>query len=137
MIRTILIDFKRTLYDPETHQLYQDWEAIFELRKFGIEVWLWSRDEFSGTERKLRKKIKEKFDKAIISNEKNLDLVRKPMESCILSDHRIDIEMAQKVGAKTIWIRRGKYKDTWPKNEPDFLVYSLYEAVEKIKGFMV
>src|SRR3989344_728816 len=136
-LKIILVDFKGTLYNTETKKMYPNWEIIFQLKMFGLEVWLWRRDELGGTERDLRNKIKKKFDKVIISNEKNLELVEDPIESCVISDHKNDIKMAQKAGAKTIWIRQSKYKNSWPEKEPDFMVYSLNEAVAKIGMLMM
>ena len=136
VIKIILVDFKRTLYNPDTREMYPNWDAILQLKTFGLEVWLWSRDEFEGIERELRNKIKGMFDRAIISNDKDLRQVEKPAESCIITDHRFDIEIAQNVGSRAIWLRQGKYKDNWPEKQPDAIVFSLNEAITKIKDWI-
>ncbi len=135
-LKIILVDFKRTLYNPDAKEMYPDWEAVLKLKNFGLEVWLWSRDEFEGTERELRHKIKEKFDQAIISNDKDLRQVEKPAESCVITDHKLDIEMAQKVGSRTIWLKQGRYKDYCPERRPDAIVFSLNEAIMVIEDWM-
>jgi FMN phosphatase YigB (HAD superfamily) len=121
--KVIIIDFMRTIYNPDTDSLF---DGVLELLKKlyeEYELYLISRDE--GQRQDIVKKLDvvHYFQKILFVKEKNLETFKTITENYhevyIVGDYAKDeIDIGNELGAKTIWISHGKYKDIQPKKEP-------------------
>lgn len=142
MIETIIFDWKRTLYNPENHELINGTkEVLQQLGMLGINLYIVGKDQegdmsnevvrlsisslFKGIHFTRDSKTSNDFDKYISTN--------KPESIVVVGDRvRSEIEVANKLGLNTVWIRQGKFADEIPLNmeqEPDYIISNLQEFI--------
>lgn len=138
---TIIFDWKRTLYDPESKKLITGalkilkllttkWSKVILIGKGGDEMY----------QEVKRLKIKKYFSK-IIFQEGKKDMmifsqfisIKNPRLTMVVGDRvQSEIEIGNTLKATTIWIKNGKFSEELPLSkiqEPTFTLNSLVELL--------
>jgi len=121
MPKLVIFDWKRTLYDPDTKKL----DMANEVKKLQVGNFL--------------KKI------VFVDTEKNVEVYKpfiplnKKREVFFVGDRvRSELEVGKKLGARTVWLKQGKFANELPQNKfqkPDFTISSLKECLYLFKNF--
>lgn len=141
MIKTIIFDWKRTLYDPDKKELIPGAKKLLTfLKPKEIPLILIGKGKEEMLFELERLKIKDFFTKVIFEKEKNIDLYLpfidkiNPQNTILIGDRaRTEIETGIKLGTTTIWLRRGKYKDEKPFSQPSITVTTLHKLIDALK----
>jgi FMN phosphatase YigB (HAD superfamily) len=137
MIRAIIFDFFRTLYDVDLQCVPEETVVLLRELKSRYLLALVSR---GGEERRQQvRQISSLFDAVIVGEEKTQEDFRricirfqlKPDEILVVGDRvQSEILLGKIAGMKTCWYRQGKFADELPATEsehPDFIICSLSE----------
>ena len=139
-MKNIIFDWKRTLYDPDKKELISGAGTLLKyLKSKNIHLVLIGKGGDDMHEEVSRLEVGKYFDKIIFAEgEKDLQIFTKfifkdnPKSTVIIGDRvRSELEIGNKLGATTIWVKQGKFADELPetKNQkPDFTVSSLAEV---------
>ena len=142
MIYSIIFDWKRTLYNPDTSTLIDGAVQILNyFSRHNIPMFLIGKGQQEMYDETHKLDVAKYFqDILFIEGSKDPNDFMKYMnlsypERTIVIGDRINSELAvgKKVGAKTIWIKQGKFADEVPADssqEPDFIVDSLRAILE-------
>ncbi len=143
--KTIIFDFNRTLYDPETDGLFDGViDMLDELRQEERRLVLLSKQE-GGRETLLSDLgIDGYFEGAHFvprkTREVMLDIVETdgldPKETLVVGDvPHSEIKAGNAVGMETVWLRHGYFADTVPDDEstPKHIVLSIPELRDLLK----
>lgn len=118
-MKTIIFDFNRTIYDPDSKRLIYGARRILELALTkGYILYLISQRENGREEILVRKDLGRYFQKKYFVDKKDASLFRD-----ILADNRLgldevivigdnlqsEIRAGYRCGLKTVWIRKGKF----------------------------
>ncbi|OGI60038.1 hypothetical protein A2641_02590 [Candidatus Nomurabacteria bacterium RIFCSPHIGHO2_01_FULL_37_25] len=140
MIHSIIFDWKRTLYDPDTGKLVDGSIEILELlRKQNIPLSLIGKGGEDMYVKVEKLGVKKYFKSIMFQEGAKGVLLFKPYISnenasatLFIGDRvRSELAVGKTLGATTMWIRQGKFADETPENkdqEPDYTVVSLIEA---------
>lgn len=138
---TIIFDWKRTIYDPESKQLI---EGAINILKFLTTKWskviLIGKGGEAMLQEVKRLKVEQYFSKIIfLEGKKDMKVfsefvsIKNPKLTMIVGDRiRSEIEIGNKLNATTIWIKQGKFSGELPvskRQEPTFSVNSLADLV--------
>lgn len=140
MNKCIILDFNRTVYDPETEGLVDG--AVDFLNKYMGHYKLALISKGDRQRRQLIEKLELKkfFDYIEIIPKKTQASFEKCLKDCqcapqmawLIGDRaRVEIKIAKKMGMNTIWLRRGKFENEQPESEeyaPHFQVTSFLMA---------
>ncbi|HEX8964973.1 MAG TPA: HAD hydrolase-like protein [Patescibacteria group bacterium] len=138
MIRSVIFDWKNTLYDPESKQLLPGAiELLNLLKKEEISLMLISKgsSEMMGEAQGLG--ITEFFTKIIfLATPKTIESFKEfitpdPKETWFVGD-RLDseIHIGKQLHATTVWVKQGPFANQKPINNemPEFIISNLEEA---------
>lgn len=143
MNQIIILDFNRTLYNPDNDKLedyaislleYLSTRAILILIGKGTE----SRQDLIET-----LNIKQYFQKIIIVEEKNIEQLKAiknqythiPIFYSIGDRVKKEIKLGNKMGFKTIWFKTGKFSSEVPQDE-DERPWQTVTSLEEIKLYI-
>lgn len=143
VIRNIIFDWKRTLYDPDTKKLIEGAVDLLEFIKArNIPMVLVGKGEEDMNDEVNRLRLREYFSEIVFAEgEKDPDvfakyLTRPPENTLFIGDRvRSELEIGNKLGATTIWVKQGKFATELPENrnqEPDYTVDSLAECLNVV-----
>lgn len=149
MTRAVIFDYTNTLHDPQTNKLYPEViDILINLQQKGLRLAIVSRapdldERLKEFENLDLKKYFQVVDIVLRGEVKNLNntvakLGLKAQECIVVGDRvRSEIFEGNKIGCKTIWIRRGRFWDEMPENDlekPDYTINSLDEllTIDKI-----
>lgn len=149
MIKAIIFDWGRTLWDNENGVLFQDSKETLEyLKKKGYRLALLSVTENTAAELKLQRiresKLEPLFDKIVFCEEKGSAeaeginrIWSLPYDSIMVVGDRTkaDIKVASLVGAKSVWLQRGKFAEELPDKETGTPTY-IISTVSELKSFL-
>ena len=139
---TIIFDWKRTLYDPDSKMLI---EGTLQLLKFlkqkNTELILIGKGGDDMNQEVKRLKIQEYFSEVIFQEGKKDKTIfdafvskKNPQSTIIIGDRvRSELEIGNLLKTITIWVRQGKFSEEKPLNEvqePSFTVASILELLE-------
>lgn len=139
-IHSIIFDFKRTLYDPETKTLMSGAvELLTLLQKQNIPLFLIAKgsDEIGD---ELKRLGIDTFFSGVILVQGNKDPKQfepyvnpdAPNSTLIIGDRtRSELAVGKRLHATTIWVRQGKFAHEEPLDEsekPDYITSSLFEV---------
>lgn len=141
----IIFDFNRTIYDPDTRALVPHARRVlWVLGRRGHRVFLLSRKE-PGRQSAFRALGLDRyfFGSAFVdvkTKETLSRIMRKnktpPNETVVVGDYvKEDIACGNAIGAKTIWVRRGKFArvlPSAPQEEPTHTVRDIREILKII-----
>lgn len=118
----IIFDYNRTIFNPETGELYPGvFEILLKLSKHN-QLYLISQNE-KGRAMKLNNLgIKPFFKKVVFVNEKTVqsfvELVGHTHDVMVIGDRvKYEIKIGNKLGYVTVWLRQGKFACEIPKNK--------------------
>lgn len=125
----VIFDLNRTLYDPDTDTLLPGvLETLTCLSSHGVEMHVISRNE-PGRENILGiQGISHFFRTVTFVEDKTPEVFAHLMESCrepleamyVVGDYlHEEIRFGNQCGAKTIWLKRGKFSDLQPERPDD------------------
>jgi FMN phosphatase YigB (HAD superfamily) len=144
MIKTIVFDWGRTIYDKENEKLFSETKNVLEYcsGKYDLAVVsLAIDDNIEGRFSKIDEYDIRKYFKVILFhvNDKesllrntigNLNI--KAEEVMVIDDRIKRLSFPIKIGCQTIWIKKGKFSNEEPDNQsgkPDYIVESLEEIL--------
>lgn len=142
MIKAIIFDYGRTIVDPETDDLFPEAKEILDkLIKRKLKLTLVSRSHHPKNRRQNIKRLQlEKYFELIevipAENTKEythiLEKLQVRAEDCLVIGDQVknDILPGNKIGAITIWVKKGKFADellTSKEGKPDYTIASLEE----------
>ncbi len=145
MIKLIIFDWKRTLYNPDSKKLIDGaLELLRFIKKMNIPIILVGKGGMNMSNEIKRLAVDSYFEKIIfIEAEKDLNIYkplmsRNPKDTLFIGDRvRSELEVGNKLGAITIWIKQGKFSNEEPENEiqkPTFTVSNLSDCLRLILG---
>ena len=140
MKKLIIVDFNRTLYDPDKKELMQGAKEFLEEYSKNYSIALIGKG--GGERNKLINSldIKKYFDYFKLVSNKSVDDFHnclnyfnlKAQDSWSFGDRiKREIVLSNKVGLKTIWFKNGKFADEIPNHpdeEPNFTIRSFDEV---------
>lgn len=143
MIKLIIFDWKRTLYDPDNKLLIDGaLELLKSIKKRNIPIILVGKGGDDMNKEIKRLAVDSYFEKIIfIEGEKDLSIYKpliskKTKDTLFIGDRvRSELEAGNKLGAITVWIKQGKFADEEPENEqqkPTFTVLRLRQCIRLI-----
>lgn len=144
----IIFDWKRTLYDPDSKTLIDGaTDLLGFIKGKNIPMVLVGKggDDMHGEVERL--KVKAYFRKIVFAEgEKDPQVfathVSKddPKKTLFIGDRvRSELEIGNRLGAITIWVKQGKFGGEEPENkqqEPDYTVASLNDCLNLLKGLI-
>ncbi len=142
-MKAVILDFNRTLFDPDTNQLFpESFSLLQELKNKNFDLALISIGAENREEQikpissffKIIKIVKEKNAKDFL--EIVQELKSSPQEFLVIGDRvRGEIKIGNSLGMKTIWIRWGKFSSELPLlgEEPDLTLNNLSELITFLK----
>jgi FMN phosphatase YigB (HAD superfamily) len=144
-IQAVIIDFNRTLYDPDSAELEKEGIEILEyLKSKNYLLYLVARDNPKRRDLIKSLGIEKYFRKILIKQEKSeedflecLVDAKLPSKDFVVIGDRIkkEISIGNKLGMMTIWIRKGKFSQEKPGSvteKPDQIIDKLVD----IKDFL-
>ncbi len=147
-MKAVLVDFKRTLFDPEKNCLLpQALEFLQGLKEKKFKIGLVAKNAGINESTVKEMGIFEFFDFVSLEDEKSLEQYKTALDSlkieaknCFCVGDRVvkEIKYGNELGCVTVWVRQGKFSKDAPKKpeeEPNITVENLSEAFEKISNF--
>ncbi len=144
-IKLIIFDWGRTLYDPETGNLFPDTKSVLNhlSSKYSLAIVALATAGRKKVEERLciikDEKLEKYFDSILFDQFDKDNLYKKtlkvldvqPEETVIVDDRVVrGVRWGNKNGAVTIWFQNGKFKNELPNNEtgkPDYIIKNLSE----------
>lgn len=141
----VIFDWKRTLYDPDTKSLITGaLELLESIKSKGIPMVLVGKGGDDMEEEVARLGVRKYFLKTVFAEgEKDPDVFRafiskNPEKTVFIGDRvRSELEIGNKLGATTIWVKQGKFAIEEPENEqqkPKFTIPSLSDCLKVIQN---
>ncbi|TAL14276.1 hypothetical protein EPN95_03445 [Patescibacteria group bacterium] len=139
-MKTVIFDWKRTLYSPEDKDLIDGAVGILSfLKDKGMYLAVVGKGDTDMYDEVDRLGVRDYFSHiAFREGSKDVELFEEvvnkagPDQTIFIGDRvRSELEVGNTLGCKTIWVRQGKFADEEPENknqEPTYTVASLLEA---------
>lgn len=144
-IKAIIFDWGRTIYDTENHRLFPEVKSILEylhtkyklalvsLVKTGTIDERWQVIETNDLKKYFTSILFTETDKDTLYHETLAKLNLGRGEICIVDDRTIrGIAWGNKLGAMTIWLKKGKFANELPNEEtgaPTYIIHELNELL--------
>lgn len=147
-MKNIIFDWKRTLYDPDSRALIDGTRELLDFLKSNtIPMVLIGKGRDDMQEEVNRLEVGGYFQKIVFAQgEKDpntfLPFVSKenPKKTVFIGDRvRSELEIGNKLGATTIWVKQGKFAIEDPGSEdqkPDYTVVSLKECISLMESLI-
>ncbi len=144
MIKGIIFDFNRTLYIPELQQIPEETiELLKNLRKSGLSLALISIKEAHRDTLIESYDLSSIFSVTKIVREKDTNIFKEtlsllgcqPNEIIVVGDRiKSEIKLANQLGIKTIWYKKGKFSNELPTEKIEFPTWTISDIskVEEI-----
>lgn len=146
MVRAIIFDWKRTLYDPDNRVLIDGATELLEyIRRKNIKMILMGKGGEDMQKEVERLRVEQFFSHIVFAEgEKDPKVFAKYIEeskrTLFIGDRvRSELEIGNKLGATTVWIKQGKFAQEEPENkqqEPNYTVASLNDCLNLLKGLI-
>lgn len=138
-IGAIIIDWKRTLYDPDTKTLIDGSQELLQVaQELAVPLYLIGKGGEDMYAEARRLGVHEHFTEIVFqegAKEEGLFrpfITKNPKETLFIGDRiRSELAAGKSLGATTLWVRQGKFAEEMPENDaqkPDYTVSSLSEA---------
>jgi len=140
--KAIIFDYNRTIYDPESGSQYPEVQDLLaELRKRGFKTFLISKGDEERRMQITELGLLSLFDDITVVKEKSREDFQRYIELCpagtkvyVVGDRvRKEIRFGNELGAKTVWLKKGKFSDELPEDDsekPHFTISSLNEVLD-------
>ncbi len=149
MIKGIIFDFNRTLFDPNRNELVNGATEVLENLSKKAKMCIVSGGDGSRLETinslgigrffiKI-KVVSKEVGKSESDFQECLDVMNISAEETLVVGDRVEgeIKIGNKMGMKTVWFRFGKHSNTFPKSdeeEPDYEVSNLKEIYKHVSA---
>ena len=142
MIKAVVFDYGRTLLDRETNKFFPEaFKLLADLKQKGYKLGLVSKTKNTPdrAEEIVETGLADNFDAVIttyVKKEENFrelagDLDIKPSEMLIVGDRiRGEIVIGNKIGSKTVWLKKGLFAKQPPRNNQEKPTYTINELAE-------
>jgi FMN phosphatase YigB (HAD superfamily) len=139
---SIIFDWKRTLYDPDTSTLIDGAiEVLNYFSKHNVPMFLIGKGQQEMHNETTRLDVAKYFQDILFvegSKDPNDFLkftkANEPNLTLIIGDRiKSELKFGKSIGATTVWVKQGKFADEIPENvgeEPDYVVNNLREILE-------
>lgn len=139
MKKTIIFDFNRTLFDPESKQLFPGVLDMLSRLKNDNRLILITRKE--GQRENLIEELglKQFFEQIILTEKKTLEafslLLDKNGKTIVVGDRLVDeIAIGNTLGCTTIHLKQGKFADDQAAITPTFTIKTITEVLPILKN---
>ncbi len=146
MIDLVIFDWKRTLYDPDSKTLIEGARTLLDfIKSKNITIVLIGKGGDDMNEEVERLGVKYFFKKIVFAKgDKDPNVFAQqvtkddPKKTVFIGDRvRSELEIGNKLGATTIWVKQGKFAQEESENkdqEPDYIVSDLKKCLEFISS---
>jgi len=137
----IILDFNRTIYDPETGDLMPGaLELLMYAKEKGAVLHLISKKEEGREDALAQLGIASYFDSVVFTEEKEPAMKAliegSPHPIYVVGDYlHNEIRFGNRYGAKTIWLRRGRFKGL-SSETPEDVPWQTIEELTKAKQYL-
>lgn len=131
----IIFDYNRTIFDPDTDNLYSGVLELFKKISIKHGLFLISRNEPSRKDRLEKLNIKKYFQKVLFVNEKSKHLFKEitgdTKNVIVVGDSISDeIKIGNQLGFITVRLKKGKFATEIPKNKNEFAKFEITDINE-------
>ncbi len=149
MVDLIIFDWKRTLYDPDTKELIEGALDLLEyLNSHHVPLVLVGKGGEDMNDEVKRLGVEGHFKKVVFAQgEKDPNIFiphiskTDPKKTLFVGDRvRSELEIGNKLGATTIWVKQGKFATELSENKdqkPDYEVISLNDCLKLLKTLAI
>ncbi len=141
MIKGIIFDYNRTLFDPEKWDLIDEVPGLLEELSKKYKLCLITTGEGHRLESLEEKGLDKKFTKIIVVEGEHKDkkhflecaaeMGLKPEEVLVVGDKiQAEIKAGNKAGMKTVWFKFGKYSKILPQTKEEEPTYTIRYLVD-------
>ena len=135
MLMKIIFDYNRTIFDPETDDLYPGALRLLQKLSIRYELFLISRNEPARKKRLEELNIKNYFQKIIFVNEKSKKVFKKiagdTKDVIVIGDSMSDeIKIENQLGFVTIRVKQGKFSMETPKSKSEIAKFEITDINE-------
>lgn len=131
----IIFDYNRTIFDPETDNLYPGVLELLQKLSAKYQLFLISRNEPARKRRLEELNIKNYFQKISFVNEKSKQVFEEiggnTKNVIVVGDSISDeIKIGNQLGFITVRLKKGKFSSEIPKNKDEFAKYEITDINE-------
>lgn len=131
----IILDYNRTLYDPDANALYRGVPELLERLATKNTLFLVSRNEPGRQDRLEELGIKSYFRDIAFVEDKTIELFSTMSnggkETCVVGDRiREEIRLGNDLGLITIWVRQGKFAEEIPANSSEKPTHAIRSIID-------
>jgi len=139
----IIFDYNRTIFDPNTQELYPGVFKLLKQLSINHDLFLISKNEFGRRETLDNLGIIDFFQKIFFVENKTIEIFKKVSknnkETLIIGDRiRGEIVIGNKLNFITVWLKQGKFSNEEPINEeqkPKYIINDILELKKIIKKY--
>ncbi len=133
-MKAVIFDYNRTLFDPESNRLYSGAVDVLEKLKGRFRLALVAKGDAARLKQIEELGLVKYFKCIVVNKEKGLDDYKRTMatlgvepgEAYVVGDRVAEeIRMGNTLGAVTVWLRNGKFKDELPKDKNELPAYTI------------
>lgn len=142
MIMKILFDYNRTVFDPDTGNLYPGVSDLLSDLSGSHELFLLSKNEPGRGEGLEKLGIASLFRGIRFTDRKTEDdfrtLLGDPSGVLVVGDRaRGELAIGKRLGCITVWVRNGKFADELPEagKEPTYVIDDIREVRDIIRNY--
>ncbi len=148
-MKTVIFDWKQTLYNPEQKNLIEGAADILTyLKNKGMYLAVIGKGNVDMYDEVERLGVKQYFNHvAFREGTKDAELFEEIVnkegadQTIFIGDRvRSELEVGNSLGCRTIWVKQGKFADELPENknqEPTYTVNSLLEAQQLLETILI
>lgn len=141
-MKAVIFDYNRTLFDPDSNQLFPGVIGLLGRLKAKLKLALVAKGDDSRRNQIQELGIEEYFDVIIVNQSKSTDDYKNcmekmgvnPAEAYVVGDRVYEeIKMGNSLGAVTVWLKAGKFRDEPPRSpeeQPKFIISDLDELLK-------
>lgn len=139
----IIFDYNRTIFNPDTNNLYDGVLEVLNKLSSNHDLFLVSKYESRRKDTINKLGINDYFKKVILVKEKTLDIfssLTKGDKNVFVVGDRVkgEIYLGNLLGFKTVWIKQGKFSnDVYTKIEekPDYIIEEIKQLIEILEKY--
>lgn len=136
---TIIFDFNRTLFDPESKKLFPGVIDMLTKLKNDNRLILITRKEGQREDLIEKLGLKELFERIVLTDKKTVEaftsLIAKNDRTIVVGDRLVDeITIGNQLGCTTIHLKQGKFADDQSPVKPHFTIQAITELLPIIKN---
>lgn len=139
----IIFDYNRTIFNPDTNNLYDGALEVLQNLSITHELFLVSKNEYNRENMMKTLGINDYFKKIVLVDNKTVDifteLVGEDKNVLIVGDRiKGEIYLGNLLGFNTVWVKQGKFSNDIYANEkekPNYIINELRELLKIIEKY--